>query len=435
MKRLRALLHSAGIKQGMIVGMAMVVAGGLDYAVNVLAGRWLQPVQFGIFISVTAILQVLLLLSIAIRMVVAFHTAEVAAQPDSSRQVSAFIQRAWRWAWRWGVIAALLMALVSPLLARLLHLPNAWPLWAASCMLLMLFLRETAYGALQGTLEFTGLGVVQVAQALLRIAFAGALIWIGGRAAGAIFAQPLACFLSLGLALWWLRPHFRRGVPVFDGGANWHYSVHTVVGLAAFGVLTNLDALFVKRFFSPEIAGDYGPVVTLAKISLFLPWAIGIVMFPKVTRRQATGRDPRPILLAALAAALAPGLGLTALYFVFPRMLVTAVFTSAYADLGVVLGLASLAATLYAGLNIWLNYALSLGRPVFVYVLLALVAYQATGMLWIGRSNLVSMTLVVVSAGVIGNAAGFATTWSMAPNQKAASTEAALPVAVQPRGA
>ena len=58
----------------------MVLAGGLDYAVNVLAGRWLLPVEFGIFVCVAAILQVLTYLAISIRNVVAFYTAELSAQ-------------------------------------------------------------------------------------------------------------------------------------------------------------------------------------------------------------------------------------------------------------------------------------------------------------------------------------------------------------------
>jgi O-antigen/teichoic acid export membrane protein len=415
MMRLQSLLRSVGTRHGMVMGIAMVLAGGLDYAVNVIAGRWLEPVQYGIFISVMAILQVMLLLAIAIRMVVAFYTVELAAREDSAGQVGTFVRRAWRWAWRWGLAGTLVMALSGPLLAHWLRLANPWPVWAASLMVLMLFLRETGYGALQGTLAFAGLGLVQVVQALLRIVFSAGLISLGGHAAGAILALPLSCAAGLWLALWWLRPVFRSPDTVGECSVSWRYSANTLMGLAAFGLLTNLDAIFVKRFFSPEVAGNYGPVVTLAKISLFLPWAIGIVLFPKVARRQATGRDPRPILWMALAAALAPGLGLTILYFAFPRVLVSAVFANAYGDPGVVLGMASLAATLYAGLNIWLNYALSLGRPTFIYAMLALVVFQAGSMLAFGRERLVNVTLVMVATGLIGNLSGLVATWSAAP--------------------
>jgi O-antigen/teichoic acid export membrane protein len=301
--------------------------------------------------------------------------------------------------------------MLSPVLAKALRLPNAWPLWALSPVLLLFFVRTVTDGALQGLQNFAGFGVVQVIQSFLRLLFAAGLIWLGWRAVGAIIASPLAMAAVLILAVWLLRDQFRAPGAVISRRVSWSYSSHTLLGLTAFALLANMDALFVKHFFSPAVAGNYGPVVTLAKMSLFLPLAMGIVLFPKATKRQASGRDPRPILLLALAATLVPGLVLTSAYFLFPGSLVRAIFTSAYANPGVVLGMANFAASLYAGLNIWLNYALSLNRPSFVYILVGVLIWQGLGMYFFGREDLLHMTLVMVSAGLIGNVAGFATTW------------------------
>jgi O-antigen/teichoic acid export membrane protein len=405
----------------------MVLAGGLDYAVNVLAGRWLLPVEFGIFVCVAAILQVLVYLAISIRNVVAFYTAELSAQSDSVNKVGAFVQRAWRWGWKWGLLATALAVLISPFIARLLRLPNPWPLWAASPVVLLFFVRPVTDGALQGVQAFTGFGLVQVTQSVLRLVFAAGLIWLGYQAVGAILALPLACAIVLILALWWLRAYFQARSEVVARPVSWHYSSYTLLGLVAFGVLVNLDALFVKRFFSPRVAGDYGPVVTLAKVGLFLPLAMGVILLPKATQRRAMGRDARPILLLALTGALVPGFALTVFYFLFPGWLVRIIFTDAYANPGIVLGLASLAASLNAGLNIWLNYALSLERPAFIYALVGVLVLQGLGMFLFGRESLVHMTLVMVSAGVMGNLAGFVTNWHIVPARNAVRTEVVGP--------
>jgi O-antigen/teichoic acid export membrane protein len=182
-----------------------------------------------------------------------------------------------------------------------------------------------------------------------------------------------------------------------------------LLGLLAFALLINLDAIVVKRVFDPDIAGNYGPVVTLAKINLFIPLGIGLVLFPKTTQRQAVGRDPRPVLLLALAATLAPGLLLSLAYFLFSGVIVHTVFTDQYADPGLVLGLAGLATTLFAGINIWLNYALSLERHTYVYTLLVTVLLQIVGMgVW--HESLIQITAVMVVAGFLGNVAGAITT-------------------------
>ena len=421
--RLRSLLRSASIWHGAIMSAAMVLAGGLDYAINVLAGRWLQPVEYGIFVCVAAILQVLLYLAIAIRNVAAFYTAELSVQSDAFHQVGTFVQRAWRWALQWGLAATALMALISPFLARLLRLPNPWPLWAAAPVVVLFFGLAITCGVLQGTQAFAGFAVVQVITSLLRLLFAAGLIWLGYQAVGAIVALPLACTISLVLALWWLRPYFQHQGEEAPPSISWHYSSYTLLGLAAFAVLTNLDAVFVKHFYSPRMAGNYAPVVTLAKVSLFLPLAMGIILLPKAVQRQATGRDARPILLLALAGALAPGLVLTTFYFLSPGLLVRIIFTNAYANPGIILGLASLAASLNAGLNVWLNYALALERPAFIYALVGVLLWQGVGMFLFGRESLVHMTLVVVSAGVVGNLAGFVTNWYTVPAHRALRAE------------
>jgi O-antigen/teichoic acid export membrane protein len=411
--RLQALRNSAGVRHGVVMAVAMVLAGALDYAVNVIAGRWLIPVEYGVFIAVAAILQILVQLTNTIRNVMAFYTAELKAAGAPAR-LGEFMVRALRWGLRWGVVSTVVLAVLSPAVANLLHLPNTWPMWAACPAVLMFFVRCITDGGLQGTQTFTGFGLVQVTQSFLRLVLAAVFIWLGYQAAGAIVALPLACALSLGVAVWYLRPYLRkRGTPIAHS-VSWHYSAYTLLGLSAFAILTNLDAVFVKRFFSPQVAGNYAPVVTLAKISLFAPLALGIVMFPKVTQRQVAGRDPRPILMMALTATLVPGLLLTLVFFGFPSTIVKMIFTGAYANPGAVLGLATLAATLYAGLNIWLNYALSLERPAFVYALAFVLVTQVTCMFLFCRQSLLTMTTTMVAGGVAGHIAAFATTWSTA---------------------
>lgn len=418
--RALTFLRSMGVRDSLVMAVAMGLAGVLDYAVNVVAGRWLVPIEYGVFIAVAAVMQVLAQLTNAIRNVVAFYTAELTLQGEGSQGVSAFVQRAWRWGWRWGLLATAVMILISPPLAHALRLPNTWPLWAASPVVLMFFTRTVTDGALQGLQSFGGFGAVQVIQSLLRLVLAGGLIWLGFQAAGAIIALPLAMAVVLLFALWLLQPQFADHGGIAAREVSWHYSTHTLLGLAAFAVLANMDALFVKHFYSPVIAGNYGPVVTLAKMSLFIPLALGIVVLPKATRRRASGRDPRPILMLALAATLLPGFALTAIYLLYSSLIVRTIFTAAYANPGIVLGMANLAASFYAGLNIWLNYALSLKHLSFIYILVGVLTCQGAGMYLLGRGSLLQMTMVMAVSGLIGNLAGFITTWSAAAAPEAA---------------
>ncbi len=403
--RLQALGRRPAV-QGGFMAAAMVAAGGFDYLVNIVVGRRLPPSEFFIFVTVTAVIQVMVQVTNVIRNVVAYYTAEATVATDALSRVGDVLGRSWRWAVRWGLVATALMALLSPALARFLHIPTPWPLWSASFALLLLFLRPVTDGALQGTQHFIGLGAVQMLQSFLRLIFAAALLWLGATAAGAIFALPLGSTVALALALLLLGGYFRAPAPAGRPRViSWRYSATTLAGLLAFALMANIDPIVVRRFFGDAAAGAYAPVVTLGKMNLFVPLGIGLVLFPKATQRRAAGRDPRPVLLLSLAATLLPGLALTALYWLWPGVIVRLVFGPAYADPGPLLAMVGLATTLYAGVNVWLLYALSLERRAFVLALVLVVTGQIVA-LWLFHARLETVTAIMIAAGALGNVAG-----------------------------
>ena len=188
------------------------------------------------------------------------------------------------------------------------------------------------------------------------------------------------------------------------------YALTTLAGLLAFALMVNVDPILVRRLFGDAIAEAYAPIVTLGKMNLFIPLGIGLVLFPKATQRQAAWRDSRPVLLLALAATLLPGLAFTLLYWIVPGRIVHTIFGEAYAAPGVVLALVGLATTLYAGVNIWLNYALSLERHSYIYALAAIVAGQIGAML-LFHARLESIALIMILTGITANLAGLLTTF------------------------
>ena len=111
------------------------------------------------------------------------------------------------------------------------------------------------------------------------------------------------------------------------------------------------------------------------------------------------------MLLLALAATLLPGLLLTVAYALWPGEIVALVFGAAYADPGRLLPLVGLATTLYAAVNIWLNYALSLERRAYVVLLAAIVAAQLTAML-LFHDRLESIAWAMVGAAAAANVVG-----------------------------
>jgi O-antigen/teichoic acid export membrane protein len=408
--RLHYLTHAPSAIQSSFLAIALIIAGGFDYIVNIVVGRRLDPNQFFVFVTVTALLQVMVQLTNVIRNVVAYYTAESTVHPDALQRVGIVLRRSWRWAWRWGLVATALAVLLGPLLAQFLRIDSPWPLWAAAFALLLLFLRPVTDGTLQGIQNFFGLGSVQILQSVLRLLFVILLLSIGLQATGAIVALPLASTVVLVVAIFLLRTYFRAPNPVSPPRPiSWRYSTLTLIGLLAYGLMINIDPILVRRFFGEAAAAAYAPVVTLGKLNLFIPLGIGLVLFPKATQRHAAGRDSRPVLMLALVATLIPGLLLTIFYYLFPAQIVERVFGDAYTDPGILLAMVGLATTLYAGISIWLNYALSLERRLFVFALASIVALQIVAMI-LFHMELTAIALIMIVTGAAGNVAGTLTT-------------------------
>ena len=404
--RLQTFRLTSSAVQGSFMAVAMIIAGGFDYLVNIVAGRRLIPSEFFVFVTVTALLQVVVQATNVIRNVVAYYTAESTVAADSLARIGDVLRRSWRWAVRWGSVATFIAVILGPLLAGFLHIDTPWPLWAGALTVLLLFLRPVTDGSLQGMQRFWGLGSVMMLQSVLRLAITLLLIGAGLEATGVLLALPLASTVALLLALVLLRDLFRAPAP--EAGSrpiSWRYSAYTLLGLLAFAIMVNIDPIIVSRFFGEAAAEAYAPVVTLGKMNLFIPLGIGFVLFPKATQRQASGRDPRPVLLLALAATLLPGLFLTFLYWAFPAGIVLAVFGEAYADPGILLALVGLATTLYAGVSIWINYALSLERRAYIQAVAVIVVVEILAMLAF-HGRLESIALIMIATGVTGNVAG-----------------------------
>ncbi len=405
--RLQTLLRSGDARDGALMAGATLVAGAFDYLVLLVAGLLLPNAAAIAFLAVMNLLKIGEQATWVIRNVAAYYTAELAIRPEAQARIGAFLRDRWRWAWRWGLLVAGLFILAAPLTNQIINANSTPAVMAAGLALLLFFVRPVTDGALQGTQNFLGMGGVVVLQAVLRFGLTAVLIWLGLELVGAVLALPLAAALALLLALWLLRGYFRAPRSAVAQKVSLRYSGLTLIGLLAFALLVYSDAILVNRLFPEAIAGQYTPINVLARINLFVPLALGLVLFPKATQRHALGLDARPMLLLTLAATLLPGLGLTAVYFLFPDPLVELVFRGQYAAPGMLLGWVGLATTLFAGVNIWLNYALSLGKRPFVF-LLALIAIGQIAAILLLAHTLIILAIVLVMTGLLANLAGAA---------------------------
>ena len=123
------------------------------------------------------------------------------------------------------------------------------------------------------------------------------------------------------------------------------------------------------------MAGYYASLATLGKIVFFASSPIVMVMFPLISARHENGQDSRQTLNLSLALVLFASLGITGFYFLFPQFMIKILYGVDYLAAAPYLVYFSIFLSLYALVNVLVNYYLSIKKVkiVFFPVLAALI--------------------------------------------------------------
>ena len=139
--------------------------------------------------------------------------------------------------------------------------------------------------------------------------------------------------------------------------------------------MTNVDAVLARSVLAPVEAGAYAGAVTLGKIVLFAPIAVGFLLLERTSRAHARGEPTERALFLSLAFVLATS-GIVALaYVVAPAFFVGIVVGDQYPTTAAVVPLYGAAALANALLNLWISYFVGRGE-MRVGVLLAVGSYR-----------------------------------------------------------
>ena len=178
--------------------------------------------------------------------------------------------------------------------------------------------------------------------------------------------------------------------------------------LLAYAALTNIDAVLARSLLGPDQAGAYAGAITMGKIVLFAPIAVGFLLLERTARAHAKGEDTDRMLFLALGFVLATS-GLVAIaYIVAPELLVPIVVGSQYPETAKIIGIYGVAALSNALLNLWIAYFIGRGE-MRIGLLLALAVLIELALLVTTVSDAVSMARIVLIVALVTQSAAIAT--------------------------
>jgi O-antigen/teichoic acid export membrane protein len=402
---------------------ATTVANVLGFGYQLVMARLLTAEQYAILI---ALFGVLILESISSQ-VIQSATAKLAAQYRARDEEGALHQFVRRWSTRVAIAMALLallvVALAGPISAAL-----ALPTIAVAILGVSLFFAGMftfAVGLLQGLARFGWMGSVLIVQAGSRLVLGVALVMLGFGVNGAFAGASAAIAVSVLVAALPLAPLLRaarRSTAIVElGGEETRFFAFAAVVLLAYAALTNVDAVLAPALLSPAEAGTYAGAVTLGKIVLFAPIALGFIVLERTARAHARGEPTERPLFIALGLVLATS-GLAAIaYVVAPAFFVNLVVGSQYPATVAVAPIYGIAALSNALLNLWISYFVGRGE-MRVGLILAIAVVAEVAFLLATATDAVSVARIVLIVALVTQAVAIATFFI----ERSGQTKAAL---------
>jgi O-antigen/teichoic acid export membrane protein len=392
--------------------VATTVANVFGYGYQVVMARLLRPDDYAVL---TALFGILILESLSAQ-VIQSATARIAAQyraRDEEAALHVFVRR-------WGrriVIGAGLPALAIVLASPLVGPALALPVPSVALLGLALFLSAPLTftgGLLQGLAYFGWFGWYFIAQALVRLVVGVALVVGGFGVTGAFVGAVSALGAGLLLSLVPLAPLLRaaRGAvhTIELGRAESRFFLLASVIMLAYAGLTNIDAIASRALLPSADAGAYAGAVTMAKVVLFAPIAVGFILLERTARNHARGEDTDRGLLLALAFALATSGPVTLAYIAAPAPLTRLVVGDQYPLAANLIGLYAVAALLNALLSLWIAHFIGRGEMRFGVILAVALSAEVVAIV-ANPHDAATLVRIVLAVAAATQTAALATYW------------------------
>lgn len=363
------------VRGGALLSLAVLVANGGNYVLNLFLARVLTPAEFADANLMVTFLFVLTSVALCLQLVAARFVA-TSDELGFSGDADLLARRLRRTALVAGIVAGAVLALGAPVWSLVFRTASPWPFAILGAGVPFWLVQAVGRGVLQARSRFGPLALSYVVEMIARLGLGVLLVSTGSGVVGATTALSLSFVLTSVVVR--IASRSRPG-PV--GSTIEPGEVRAFAGLVSILlvgqiVAANSDVLVAKASFSPADAGVYAAVALVGRAVFFLASSVATVVFPEAARRRASGRDSSSVLRAAVAVVVLIGATCSAGALWLGGPVLGVVLGPAYGGLSVPLAAYAGVTTLFAVASLVAGYRLSQDRVTESWLLLAAALLQ-----------------------------------------------------------
>lgn len=322
------------IKSNLIVLFISNTTNFFNYLLQVFLAHFLSTEDFGVYNSVNS----LGLIAASFVNVFIFLAAKYIIHfQDSLPKQCSIIRLFTKTILIWGTLLCLIMSAFSGSLARYLKLDEIAPILLFIAWFFSFYFIGVYMGVLNGFLQYVKTTIQTSCQSLLRLLFAIiAVSVIGWSYNGVLFAGILA---NIVIVIWMFHAVLIRinifqitpeDLPENTRFEMLKYAIPVGLNWIAISILSNMDIVLVKHFLSALDTGLYSVASLLGKIALFLPMMMLSVLFPEVAKSHIKKESAVKTVMITLSLSVAITGIYTFVVYLFPELIIRALFGETY---------------------------------------------------------------------------------------------------------
>jgi O-antigen/teichoic acid export membrane protein len=395
-------LKTSAFKDLIQAGGILFIASGFGNLCNLLFWlfmvRKLNPVEYGILNTLFSLFMILSLPAGTLQTVITKFVAQLYALGKFA-QIKYFITHFSKRVFLIAIFFLALFVLFSPAIASFLRISSVWLILVTGVVLFISIVSPLTLGVLQGAQRFLAMSVNSILNSVLRLTLGIALVAAGFKAMGALVGFGMATVLTLAISFFQIPREVliaRTDAPAqLKMNSVYRYSLPVFFSLLCWMILTNVDVILVKHFFSPLEAGFYSIAQMAGKIILFLPGVVSVILFPKMSEAFSQQKSSLNLLKKGLAITSFLCATASILCVLYPDLVLRILTKRQDAEAIKLIVPFCVAMTFYALVNLFIFYNLAIQRFRFTFYL-SLVSLLQISLISLFHPNLAAVLFSLI---------------------------------------
>ena len=290
---------------GLILLFMTVLANALNYLFQVLMGRLLTVEEFGTMNALFSWVAIVFMPIGVVTTTTARYIATYNAAGERNK-IAKLLKRLFGYILLGAIGVLVFGVILSPSLSKYSNINNTLLFVLLAVTLSTGMFLPLLTGTVQGTKQFFKLGMLNFGSTGVKLVLGVGLVWLGFHLYGV-----MAALIASNLAMTLVGLYMIRGYVNQSGSTNTeeltlgkkdiaHYAMIAFTVNLCIALLSNVDMVFVKRFFTDSQAGLYGSAALFGRLVLYIPSALVLAMFPIAAEAEVAGSGSRSVLIKAL---------------------------------------------------------------------------------------------------------------------------------------